>query len=423
MNTSRPTRRAAVMAATSVAVASFASSSGSQPATSFVPAPARLSLLQRQHCVGGRSSVAAGSTAAPMSQAAATSLAAVAAAGSFAVNSQRQRVGRLAESSSASTDGSAASASSSVRATDSASVDGGAASEAVPATPVGEAEGSKKRKSAAESRLALEQSVSSKGYENLTAEQRGAVSGFFFPDEEELDMDKSMPLEDHLSELRDGVLRAAAFAVVSVGVCLAFYRELTTALEGPAQWSNMGVKFVQLAPGEFFFVSVKVAIAVGLLIAFPYALFEAALYFTPALTRSERNTVGPTVLASAVLFYSGAAFAYFVLSPAALGFFLGYSQDVIESQFSIDQYFEFILSMGFATGIAFQVPVLQVALGLLGVLASEGLFSVWRYVIVGSAVVGAILTPSTDPITQLLLSGALCALYFAGAGVLYALGR
>eukprot|EP00931_Biecheleriopsis_adriatica_P089324 TRINITY_DN63479_c0_g1_i1.p1 TRINITY_DN63479_c0_g1~~TRINITY_DN63479_c0_g1_i1.p1 ORF type:complete len:417 (-),score=95.47 TRINITY_DN63479_c0_g1_i1:28-1197(-) len=301
---------------------------------------------------------------------------------------------------------------------------GDATGEGGAASPSGGASVSEAKKpSAAESRVALEQAATAGSYQNLTADQRGVVSNFFFPDEEELDMDKSMPLEDHISELRDAVLRSGAFATVAVGVCLYYYKELTTALESPAQMSDMGVKFVQLAPGEFFFVSVKVAVAVGLLLSFPYALFEAANYFTPALTRSERNTVGPTVLSSAALFYGGAAFAYNVLSPAALGFFLGYSQDVIESQFSIDQYFEFILSMGFATGIAFQVPVLQVALGLLGVIDSEKLFSIWRYVVVGSAVVGAILTPSTDPVTQLLLSGALCALYFAGAGVLKALGR
>jgi len=260
-------------------------------------------------------------------------------------------------------------------------------------------------------------------YKNLSDGQRSAVSNFFFPDSEELDMDKSMPLDDHIREFREGVLRTAVAGVICVSVCLTFYKELTTALEAPAQANGAIVKFVQLGPGEFFFVSLKAAVAVGLLLAFPYALFEAALYFTPALTRSERNTVGPTVLASAVLFYGGVVFSQNVLAPAALGFFISYSQDVIESQFSIDQYFEFILSMGFATGLAFQVPVLQVALGLLNIIRSEQLFSAWRYVVVGSAVVGAILTPSTDPVTQLLLSGALCTLYFAGAGALVAIGR
>merc|ERR1719401_1171376 len=111
-------------------------------------------------------------------------------------------------------------------------------------------------------------------------------------------MDKSMPLEDHLREFREGAIRTAVAAVVAVSLCLTFYKELTTFLEAPAQANGMLVKFVQLAPGEFFFVSVKSAIAVGLLLAFPYALFEAAVYFTPALTRSERGTVGPVVLAS-----------------------------------------------------------------------------------------------------------------------------
>lgn len=277
--------------------------------------------------------------------------------------------------------------------------------------------------SAAELRTELETAEPPGGYTALSKGQRSAVSGFFFPDAEELDMDKSMPLEDHIRELREGLIRAGIAVVICVSVCLTFYKELTSLLESPALANGVAVKFVQLAPGEFFFVSLKAAVAVGLLLAFPYALFEAALYFTPALTKSERTIVGPVVLSSAVLFYCGVLFAFYALSPAALGFFINYSQDVIESQFSIDQYFEFILSMGFATGLAFQVPVLQVALGLLNIIGSEQLFSIWRYVVVGSAVVGAILTPSTDPITQLLLSGALCGLYFAGAGALLALGR
>jgi len=274
--------------------------------------------------------------------------------------------------------------------------------------------------SPADSRAQLE--ASGEKYSVLTEGQRSAVSGMFFPDSEELDMDKAMPLEDHLREAREGLFRAGIAVALCVSVCLYYYKPLTTALEGPALSSGL-VKFVQLGPGEFFFVSLKASAFIGLLLAFPYILAEAAAYLAPALTRTERGVVGPVVFGSGLLFYAGTAFAFFVLSPAALGFFLDYSDGVIESQFSIDQYFEFILSMGFATGLAFQVPILQVVLGYLGVLRSEDLFSVWRYVLVGSAVVGAVLTPSTDPITQLLLSGALCVLYFAGAGILSAVGK
>ncbi|CAK0811032.1 unnamed protein product [Prorocentrum cordatum] len=288
------------------------------------------------------------------------------------------------------------------------------------------ATGFKVGESGAAHRMAFERVIIAFHTYNIQARlcqgQRSAVSNFFFPDQEELDMDKSMPLEDHVEEFRQGAIRAGIATLACISVCLYFYKELTTIMESPAQVSGV-VKFVQLAPGEFFFVSLKAAVAVGLLVAFPYILFEAAVYFTPALTRSERGVVGPTVASSAVLFYSGVAFAYYTLAPAALGFFIDYSEGVIESNFSIDQYFEFILATGFATGLAFQVPVLQVCLGLLNVVKSEQLFSVWRYVIVGAAIAGAILTPSTDPVTQLLLTSALCVLYFTGAGTLQLMGR
>lgn len=366
------------------------------PATGAATGPATLALGDA--CLG--LPVRTAGSSAPL--AAGGLLAAAAAAGRRGRPRQRSRtVARRAESATEGTRG------------DTASPEGSSGS-----TVRGQA-----KPSAAELRTELESAVPPGGYTALSKGQRSAVSGFFFPDAEELDMDKSMPLEDHIRELREGLIRAGIAVVICVSICLTFYKELTSLLESPALANGVAVKFVQLAPGEFFFVSLKAAVAVGLLLAFPYALFEAALYFTPALTKSERTTVGPVVLASAVLFYCGVVFAFSVLSPAALGFFINYSQDVIESQFSIDQYFEFILSMGFATGLAFQVPVLQVALGLLNIIGSEQLFSIWRYVVVASAVVGAILTPSTDPITQLLLSGALCGLYFAGAGALVALGR
>lgn len=298
----------------------------------------------------------------------------------------------------------------------------------VPAAPDDDAlvaeipEGAKFR-STEEAKADVAAAAASGEYTALDEGTREGVSNFFFPDAEQLDMDTPMPLEDHVREFREGLLRAGIAVVVCVSICLYYYKELVTFLEAPARTGDIMVKFVQLGPGEFFFVSLKAAVAVGFLLAFPYILFEAAVYFTPALTKDERQTLGPTVLASSALFYTGVTFAQFVLAPASLGFFISYGADVIENQFSIDQYFEFILSMGFATGLAFQVPVLQVTLGFLNLVNSQQLLGVWKYVIVGSAIIGAILTPSTDPVTQLLLSGALCGLYFAGAGTLYALGR
>ena len=127
----------------------------------------------------------------------------------------------------------------------------------------------------------------------------------------------------------------------------------------------------------------------------------------------------PLLIGSLVLFCFGLIFSYYLLVPAALNFFLNYSDDVIEPFWSFDEYFEFILVLFYSTGLAFQIPVIQIILGLLKIFTVQQMLKAWRYVILGSTIVGAILTPSTDPLTQLLLSIAILALYFSGAFILF----
>ena len=95
----------------------------------------------------------------------------------------------------------------------------------------------------------------------------------------------------------------------------------------------------------------------------------------------------------------------------------------MEPFWSFDQYFNFVAVLIFSTGLAFQVPVIQIVIGLLGIISGQMMLSSWKYVIVISTILGAIITPSTDPITQILLSGALLALYLSGAGVLILLKK
>ena len=87
------------------------------------------------------------------------------------------------------------------------------------------------------------------------------------------------------------------------------------------------------------------------------------------------------------------------------------------------QFFEFILVLLFSTGLAFQLPVIQVVLGSLKIFSSRLMFSVWRYVILGSTIIGAILTPSVDPVTQIFMSSIIMVLYFGGAGLVYLIER
>ncbi|ELS04627.1 twin arginine targeting protein translocase subunit TatC [Xenococcus sp. PCC 7305] len=236
---------------------------------------------------------------------------------------------------------------------------------------------------------------------------------------DELPGEVEMSLFDHLEELRMRIFYAAIAVVIGIIACFIVVKPLVRILEVPAH----GVKFLQLAPGEFFFVSIKVAGYSGILIASPFILYQLIQFVLPGLTRKERRLLAPVVFGSSILFFAGLGFAYIALIPAALNFFINYGADVVEQSWSIDRYFEFVLLLMFSTGLAFQIPVIQLILGFLGIVSSRQMFAGWRYIVLGAVVLGAILTPSTDPLTQSLLAGAVLGLYFGGVGMVKLIGK
>ena len=236
---------------------------------------------------------------------------------------------------------------------------------------------------------------------------------------DELPDEVEMSLFEHLEELRLRIFYSLIAVALGVVGCFLNVRPIVQLLEVPAG----AVKFLQLAPGEYFFVSFKVAGYSGLLIASPFIFYQIALFVLPGLTRKERRLLGPVFFGSSFLFLGGLVFAYIALIPAALNFFVTYGADVVEQLWSIDKYFEFVLLLMFSTGLAFQIPIVLVLLGVLGIFSSNQMLSGWRYVILGAAVLGAVLTPSTDPLTQSLLGGAVLGLYFGGVGFVKLLGR
>ena len=222
-----------------------------------------------------------------------------------------------------------------------------------------------------------------------------------------------MPLTDHLEELRQRVLKSLLAVVVAALGCLLAVKPLVRLLEAPAG----SIHFLQLAPGEFLFVSFKVAGYTGLTLALPFVLYQGLAFVLPGLTRKERRLIAPAVAGSAVLFLAGLAFAWWALVPAALRFLVSYGADVVEPLWSIERYLDFVLLLMLATGLAFQLPVLQLLLGLFGLITWKRMLAAWRWVVLAAALAGAVLTPSTDPITMLLLGGAITALFLVGVGL------
>ena len=224
-----------------------------------------------------------------------------------------------------------------------------------------------------------------------------------------------LPFSEHMEELRQRTF--LLFGIILSLSFLAFIevKDLVKILELPIQ----NVKFFQISPGEYFISTIKISFYTGLLFSSPFIIMQLILFLLPGLTKNETKVILPLLLSSLILFGLGLAFSYYTLIPAALNFFLNYSEEVIEPFWSFDQYFEFILVLFYSTGLAFQIPVLQILIGLLNIVSAKQMLSAWRYVILMSTILGAILTPSTDPLTQLLLSVAILLLYFSGLGILF----
>jgi sec-independent protein translocase protein TatC len=224
-----------------------------------------------------------------------------------------------------------------------------------------------------------------------------------------------LPFSEHIEELRQRIF--LVFGIILLLTCFAFIevKSLVKILELPIN----NVKFFQVAPGEYFISTIKISFYTGILFSSPILSGQLILFLLPGLTKKETKVILPLLLSSLILFGLGLAFSYYTLVPAALNFFLNYSEEVLEPFWSFDQYFEFILVLFYSTGLAFQIPILQILLGLLNIVSPKQMLNAWRYVILVSTVLGAILTPSTDPLTQLLLSVAILLLYFSGLGILF----
>lgn len=224
-----------------------------------------------------------------------------------------------------------------------------------------------------------------------------------------------LPFSEHIDELRQRLFHVFWLVLILTIIAFINVKFLVEILQLPVE----NVKFFQLSPGEYFLSTVKISFYTGLLFGSPFLISQLILFLVPGLTEKEAKIIVPLLCGSVILFGLGLLFSYYVLIPAALGFFLNYSQDIIEPLWSFDQYFEFVIILFYTTGFAFQIPIIQIILGYLKLISSQQMLGSWRYVVLISTIIGAILTPSTDPFTQLLLSAAILTLYLSGVGILF----
>ncbi len=237
-------------------------------------------------------------------------------------------------------------------------------------------------------------------------------------DEQEQTVGGEMSLIDHLQELRVRLIKCIAVVLVTSCGCYYFAVELVHIITTPAG------KLYYMNPAEAFFTYLKVSVFAGFLVALPVVFYQVWAFVVPALTRQERKASLFLVPASLVLFFVGLAFSYFLVLPAAVSFFIGFSTPDLQPMFSIGQYLSFVISFVLPFGFVFELPLFILVAAKLGVIGSKFLAAKRKMVIVLAFVVGAVISPTPDVFSQTMIAVPLLVLYEASIFLVkHALGK
>ena len=237
-------------------------------------------------------------------------------------------------------------------------------------------------------------------------------------------MAREFSITEHLRELRRRVLICVVAIIAGSVVSFAFYRQIIEFLSRPAYdlESGSGLELVFIEVTELLTTAVKVSFVAGFVLALPVILYQVIMFVAPALTGRERRYLFLFMPAALVAFVAGVAFAYYVLTPPALKFLLGFS-DVATPLIRISNFVNLMVRLLFWMGVAFETPLIMYMLALLGIVSAQRLSRFRRYWVVIAFILAAIITPTFDPVNQALVAGPLLVLYEIGVLLARLAGR
>ena len=218
------------------------------------------------------------------------------------------------------------------------------------------------------------------------------------------DQDQPQPLVAHLTELRDKLLRALlAILVVFIGL-FPFANEIYAFVSKPLrEILPEGASMIATEVASPFLTPFKLTLVAAIFLAIPYVLYQVWSFIAPGMYRNEKRFAIPLLVSSILLFYGGAAFAYYVVFPLIFAFFTSVGPEDITIMTDINRYLDFVLKLFFAFGLAFEIPIVAVLLIWAGITTPDDLAKKRPYIIVGCFIFGMLLTPP-DIISQSLLA-------------------
>lgn len=240
-----------------------------------------------------------------------------------------------------------------------------------------------------------------------------------------------MPFLDHLEELRWRIIKALAGVIVGSVLCWIYIDQIVDfVLLRPVKLVNESaaseeqrIHLQNLKPFGLLFLYMEIAFAGGIILSLPHILYQFWAFIAPGLFPRERRHIRWIVFFTSVCFLAGVAFAYYVMLPSSLTFLAGLGTGGIRNNIAINEYMSFIISVILGAGLVFELPMASWFLSRLGLLTPAFMRHYRRHAIVAILILSAVLTPGTDPISQILLAIPLALLYEISIGISSLAGR
>ena len=229
-----------------------------------------------------------------------------------------------------------------------------------------------------------------------------------------------MPFTFHLTELRNRLIISLTAVGIGFGLSYNFSEDLFKILSRPLP-PDTHFSFIRLV--EPFFTYLKVSLLTGIFLASPVLIYQLWAFIAPGLHESEKKWVPPIIFFSTVLFVGGVVFGYFVVLPVGFSYFMSFSSDTIKPMLSMDEYFSFVTKFLLAFGVVFEIPLFILFLSRFGVIDTKMLSAYRKYAILGIFVLAAILTPTPDAFSQILMAAPMMILYEVGIIVAKVFGK
>jgi sec-independent protein translocase protein TatC len=252
-----------------------------------------------------------------------------------------------------------------------------------------------------------------------------AVSDSWFEDDDpELGGSGKMSFLEHLDELRKRIIRALLSLCFGVAIAAFFIEELYAFVMLPLrQMLRPGETMIYTYPTEAFMLYIRIALIAGLFIAAPLIFWQVWLFVAPALYARERRYAIPFVILSSIGVLAGAAFSHYVAFPLMWRFFASFSNDLVSFMPRIEDAFSVYMRMLIGMAVVFQMPAMVFFLARMGVVTARWMIRQFKYAILVIVVVAAIITPSSDVASQLIVAGPMVVLYILSIGIAWAFGK